>query len=355
MKLLSVVGARPQFIKLKTISEELLNHPHEHYIIHTGQHYDFNMSKIFFDGLDIPEPNVNLNVGSGSHAQQTGNILINIEKELLRINPHCLLVYGDTNSTLAATLAASKIGIPIAHIEAGLRSFNLDMPEEVNRILTDHASSFLFAPTHTALYNLRREGLAEKSFLVGDVMADLIQNLSPKINLIPNLGQVLENEPYIVVTIHRASNTDDFEQLSMIIKSINNLNQKVLLIAHPRLKSALSAFNIKIRDNKVKFLEPVGYIEMIRLLKYSRAVITDSGGLQKEAFLLGIPCVTIRTETEWIETLQNEMNVLDPLAKNLVKLCNRKISSQRSNIFGSGNAAKKIIEILESSLKGVNT
>jgi UDP-GlcNAc3NAcA epimerase len=355
MKLLSVVGARPQFIKLKTISEELLNHPHEHYIIHTGQHYDFNMSRIFFEGLNIPEPNVNLNVGSGSHALQTGNILIKIEKEILRINPDCLLVYGDTNSTLAATLAASKIGIPVAHIEAGLRSFNLDMPEEVNRILTDHASSFLFAPTHNALHNLQREGLTKKTFLVGDVMADLIQNLSPQINLIPNPGQVLTNETYLVVTIHRASNTDNFEQLSRIIESINNLSQKVLIIAHPRLKSALSTFNIKIKGNNIKFLEPVGYIEMIRILKYSQAVITDSGGLQKEAFLLGIPCVTIRTETEWIETLHNDMNVLDPLAKNLVKLCDRKISSERSNIFGSGNAAKKIIEILESSLNGENT
>jgi UDP-N-acetylglucosamine 2-epimerase len=347
MKLLSIVGARPQFIKLKPFSNELQKYKHNHVIVHTGQHYDINMSEIFFNGLGIPHPNVNLNVGSGSHANQTAEILIRVEKEIYESRPDCVLVYGDTNSTLAGALAAAKLSIPVAHIESGLRSFNRAMPEEINRIMTDHISNFLFAPTKISLKNLEREGLGQNSYLVGDLMADLLIELLPKLNELPELNMSLTKQSYVVATIHRASNTDDPVQLNRIITSLSELDYQVMLPAHPRLKFAMENFEIKVDESQIKLLDPLGYLEMLKLVRHSKAAITDSGGLQKEAYLLGIPCITIRTETEWMETLIGNMNVLAPLAENLNELCNREVDSVIKPPFELGNTAHRIIEILE--------
>lgn len=348
MKIISAVGARPQFIKLKPISEVIKQESHEHVIIHTGQHYDSNMSDIFFEGLSIPEPDVNLRIGSGTHAQQTGEILGKIESQFIKIKPDWILVYGDTNSTLAAALAASKLGIPTAHVEAGLRSFNRAMPEEINRVLTDHASDLLFAPTKLAMQNLEKEGLSDNSYLVGDVMADLIYTSNELIFHGP-LGNPIEtNEDYLVATIHRASNTDDEEQLNRILNSLREINKKVYLVAHPRLRAAAKKFDFNLELGKVDLLEPLGYLQMLKLVSNSCGVITDSGGLQKEVFLLGVPCITIRTETEWPETLEGEMNVLNPTATNLLELLDRKYKTTELRPFGDGLAAKKIIEILET-------
>ncbi len=348
MKLVSIVGARPQFIKLKAISEQLKNRKHEHFIIHTGQHYDSNMSDVFFEGLNIPKPDVNLEIGSGSHADQTGKMLIKIEQELLQIKPDWVLVYGDTNSTLAGALAAAKINIPVAHIEAGLRSFNRTMPEELNRVLTDHVSDILFAPTELAMQNLAKEGLNENSHLVGDVMADLLLALPGS----DTKSSGMEPDKYFVSTVHRASNTDDEKQLNRILNGLATLESKVLIIAHPRLLGAIKKFNISINSNNIKLLEPLGYLQMIDLMRYSQGVITDSGGLQKEAFLVGVPCITLRTETEWPETFEGSMNALDPSAENLRKLIDRQVSGEISSPYGDGSAAKKIIEIIESHESG---
>jgi UDP-N-acetylglucosamine 2-epimerase (non-hydrolysing) len=348
MRLVSIVGARPQFIKLKPISEQLSKTKHDHIIVHSGQHYDFNMSDVFFEGLDIPEPDFNLEIGSGSHAKQTGKMLVKIEEEILQIDPDWVLVYGDTNSTLAGALAASKINIPVVHIEAGLRSFNRAMPEELNRVITDHVSNVLFAPTEIAMQHLQKEGLTENSYLVGDVMADLLFSIFDS-NAHRN---EIKRDSYLVSTIHRASNTDDQAQLSRIIKGLSTIGTKVLLIAHPRLSAAIRKFNIKLESDNIEILEPLGYLQMVNLIKYSMGVITDSGGLQKEAFLVGAPCITLRTETEWPETFEGNMNVLDPFAENLTDLIRREATNPTGRPFGDGNAARKIIEILESNPLG---
>jgi UDP-N-acetylglucosamine 2-epimerase (non-hydrolysing) len=348
MKLVSIVGARPQFIKLKPISEQISKTKHNHIIVHSGQHYDFNMSNVFFEGLDIPAPDFNLEIGSGSHAEQTGKMLVKIEEEILQIDPDWVLVYGDTNSTLAGALAASKINIPVVHIEAGLRSFNRTMPEELNRVVTDHVSNVLFAPTEIAMRHLQKEGLTENSYLVGDVMADLLFSI-----LDSNTGSTeIKRDSYLVSTIHRASNTDDQAQLSRIIRGLSTIGTKVLLIAHPRLSAAIRKFNIKLESDNIEILEPLGYLQMVNLIKHSMGVITDSGGLQKEAFLVGAPCITLRTETEWPETFEGNMNVLDPFAENLTDLIRREVTNPTGRPFGDGNAARKIIEILESNPLG---
>jgi len=348
MKIISIVGARPQFIKLKPISEAITQRSYEHIIIHTGQHYDSNMSDIFFEGLNISEPNVNLKIGSGSHAQQTGEMLNKLEAEYFKHQPDWVLVYGDTNSTLAGALAATKIRIPLAHIEAGLRSFNRAMPEETNRVLTDHASDLLFAPTELAMQNLLNEGLADNSHLVGDVMADLIISSKELISQVSLKGSLGIGGNYMVATIHRASNTDNFEQLNRILSGISYLRKRVFLVAHPRLVAAAKKYDLDLEVGMIKVLQPLGYLQMLKLISDSTGVITDSGGLQKEAFLLGVPCITVRTETEWPETLEGGMNVLDPAADNLVNLVGRSIQISDLKPFGDGFAAKKIIEILDS-------
>lgn len=350
MKVVSVVGARPQFVKLKPMVTALASVEAEHFIVHTGQHYDSNMSGAFFCGLDLPDPDINLAVGSGSQAQQTGEILIRIEDVIVQQNPDWVLVYGDTNSTLAAALASVKIGAPIAHIEAGLRSRNRAMPEEINRILTDHASDLLLAPTQLAMDNLTSEGLQSKSHLVGDVMADLVRsqwNVSQSNGL-----QSSESNgagKYFVATIHRPSNTDDPVRLKNIVSALSDLDSEVILVAHPRLKSESNKHGILLANGSLQVVDPLPYISMLNLLGNSAGVITDSGGLQKEAFLLGIPCTTIRIETEWPETLVGGMNLLNYSLENLNEITQRRVNKPKTVPFGNGYAAEKIVQLLIDS------
>lgn len=350
MKVVSVVGARPQFVKLKPMVDALASVDSEHLIVHTGQHYDSNMSDVFFSGLKLPDPDINLAVGSGSHAQQTGEILIRIERVIAALKPDWLLVYGDTNSTLAAALAAVKIGVPVAHIEAGLRSGNRAMPEEINRILTDHASNLLLSPTELAMDNLTLEGLESKSHQVGDVMADLIRSSRPLIEY--NTVQPFEmatSVKYIVATIHRPSNTDDPARLRNIVSALTKLDSHVILVAHPRIISESKKHGIVLRGGSLQVIDPLPYLSMLQLVGGSAGVITDSGGLQKEAFLMGIPCTTIRMETEWPETLAGGMNVLNFGLVELSEIINRHVDKPISEPFGNGHAAQKIVELLINS------
>lgn len=356
-KIVTILGARPQFIKAATISRVIAEHGNllEEQIIHTGQHYDDNMSDLFFRELDIPIPHINLAIGSGMHGMQTGEMLKLIECQLERLRPHLVLVYGDTNSTMAGALAASKMHIPIAHVEAGLRSFNKRMPEEINRIITDHISDLLFAPTLTARANLHNEGIADKKvFDSGDVMVDAIFFYQKKAQQISSIMQTagLENKPFILVTIHRAENTDDPEKLKSIIRSLNIISESttVLFPIHPRTRKVLSeVYNSSIHEN-LRMIDPVGYLDMIFLQKNCSLVITDSGGVQKEAFVNKKYCLTVRNETEWIELVENGFNILVSKADMLPELVNQ-ISGQRfenNNFFpyGNGDAAKKIIEVI---------
>lgn len=352
MKILSIVGARPQFVKLKPVSDALSAVDCEHIILHTGQHYDPNMSDLFFEGLGIPAPDLNLGIGSGSHGKQTAEMILGLESALVSSRPDWVIVYGDTNSTLAGAIAASKLNLRLAHIEAGLRSRNRSMPEELNRIATDHLSSVLFAPTNIARQNLEIEGLGERSELVGDVMADLLFSLEPMITPPPFalVDALNSGEPYIVATIHRASNTDSVDRLNQIMSNLVNLERPVFLVVHPRLRAALAANNVQLARSRLTLLDPVGYLDMLGLVRHSFAVITDSGGLQKDAFLLGVPCITLRSETEWPETFEGEMNVLSPLGENLVSLLTREVRRPDSKPFGDGMAAIKIVQSLISQI-----
>jgi UDP-N-acetylglucosamine 2-epimerase (non-hydrolysing) len=346
MKALSVVGARPQFIKLKPIHDALETVKVDHVVVHTGQHYDANMSNVFFDGLELPSSSINLAVGSGTQGQQTGMMLERIESVLIEQKPDWVLVYGDTNSTIAAALAAVKVGLKTAHIEAGLRSFNRSMPEEINRVLTDHASDLLLAPTKLAISNLDAEGLAEKSRLVGDVMADLVSITLSKLDPTAIQKALGINGDYVVATIHRASNTDDEAQVRLLVGALASLEVPVVLVAHPRLLSAARRFGIELHGGAIRVTEPLGYVAMLSLISGSQGLITDSGGLQKEAFLLGVACTTLRTESEWPETLEGGMNVLDPSAANLASLAVRSVDKPSSRPFGDGHAAKRIVDLL---------
>lgn len=310
MKILSVVGARPQFVKLAPIAQALKGEA-EHVIVHTGQHYDELMSDVFFRDLGIPEPDHNLAVGSGKHGEQTGAMLAGLERVFEEEKPDVVLVYGDTNSTLAAALAAVKIHIPVAHLESGLRSFNRRMPEEHNRVLTDHASDLLLAPTQVALDHLAKEGLGEKSVLVGDVMTDVLYAVRDRLagNPVP-LPHGLQDQGYYVCTIHRPDNTDTPERLSGIIESLSGLDKPVLLLAHPRLRALAEKHGIDLAAGSLVPNEPLAYPQLVDAVSRSAGVVTDSGGLQKEAFLLRVPCTTVRPETEWVETVELGWNVL---------------------------------------------
>lgn len=340
MHVLSAVGARPQFVKLKPVHEALTEADARHTVVHTGQHYDAAMSKVFFEGLDLPDPDINLEVGSGTHATQTARILKAIEPVILDAAPDWVCVYGDTNSTLAGTLAATKQHIRVAHVEAGLRSFNRAMPEEINRVLTDHAADLLLAPTNTAMAHLATEGLAARSVQVGDVMADLVESLRPRLYADPPPA------PYVVATLHRPANTDDPARLAGIIKRLARLPLPVRLLAHPRLRAAAATAGIDLAQGSIDVGDPQPYLPMMRLVANARGVVTDSGGLQKEAYLLGVPCTTVRTETEWPETLTHGHNVLDPDAEHLDTLVTREVSASTERPYGDGHAARRIVEVL---------
>lgn len=348
-KIVTVIGARPQFIKMALISAELETKKIKEVVIHTGQHYDKRLSGIFFKELKISRPNYNLGIGSGFHGEQTAGMMRGIERILIREKPDIVLIYGDTNSTLAAALAASKLNIKVAHVEAGLRSFNKSMPEEINRIVADSVSTLLFCPTKTAAGNLKKEGIRNGIYIVGDVMYDSIKSR------MGDIGPSIERSPYILCTIHRAENTDQAGRLREIFKSLGALKTKVVVPIHPRTAKYLKRYGVAASDN-IKIVEPVGYLKMLNLERYAELIITDSGGVQKEAFIFGVPCVTIRGQTEWVESVRSGMNTVvkakreDILAavKKMRMLKKRAISD---NQYGDGRAYKKIVNILITYLK----
>jgi UDP-N-acetylglucosamine 2-epimerase len=348
LKILTVVGARPQFIKAAAVSRPLRQHHHE-ILLHTGQHYDDAMSDRFFNELDLPQPEIELGVGSASHAQQTGRMLIGIETAIAEHRPDAVLVYGDTNSTIAGALAAAKMHVPVAHVEAGLRSFNRTMPEEINRVVTDALSSLLLCPSETAAANLRREGITSGVHLVGDVMADVLAKFGGTANAAAVLaGFGVRDGQYFVATVHRAENTDDPSRLRSIIEALSDLPSPVIFPAHPRVKAAIAAAGVRPGAN-VRVVDPVGYASMIALAKHARAVLTDSGGLQKEAYWLGVPCVTLRDETEWVETVASGWNVLTGSDAGRIAAAATAATRPPTHprLYGDGNAAAAIVRHLE--------
>ncbi|HET9733412.1 MAG TPA: UDP-N-acetylglucosamine 2-epimerase (non-hydrolyzing) [Acidimicrobiales bacterium] len=341
MRILSIVGARPQFIKLGAIVRAIHDTGDDHIVLHTGQHYDYDMSGLFFDELSIPKPDYHLGVGSGSHAQQTAAMLVGIEEHLSEIRPQWTLVYGDTNSTVAGALAAAKLHFRVAHVEAGLRSFNRLMPEELNRITTDHLSDLCFAPTVVAMSHLTREGIGDRSLLTGDVMADICYSLSR--NHPESTAPSDDDNGFILATIHRAENTDARPRLAEILQSLAELPLPVRLLAHPRLRRRCQEFGLTLDSGSLHSFSPVGYAEMLSLVRAASAVVTDSGGLQKEAYLLATPCTTIRPETEWPETLHHGWNVLvDPGGISPAVLREPPLD-RPGNEFGTGTAAQQIL------------
>ena len=345
MKVLSVVGARPQFVKCAPVSREVRK-VHEEVLVHTGQHYDYLLSEVFFCDLGIPTPDYHLEIGSGSHGVQTGRMLAAIEEVIAKEEPEIVLVYGDTNSTLAGALAAAKMHVPVAHVEAGLRSFDRRMPEEVNRILTDHCSDLLFCPTATAVRNLAAEGVTAGVHLTGDVMVDALRENLP---LAQERSTVdLPRKGYYLATVHRASNTDDPAALRAIMEAFARLDAPVIFPVHPRTQKKLAGYGIEPAVN-VRVVEPLPYFDMLALLSGARAVLTDSGGVQKEAYILEVPCVTLRENTEWVETIEDGWNVLVGADTNRIVAEAEKVGDARrrhSARFGDGHAAERIAAII---------
>ena len=345
-KILSVIGARPQFIKHAPLQLELQKYFNA-LTIHTGQHYDKNMSDVFFKELHIPHPDFLFDIGgSKPQGEQTGIMMTKIENVCEQETPDALLIYGDTNSTLAAALVGAKMSIPIIHIEAGLRSFNRAMPEEVNRIVADEFSTLLFCPTKQAIENLKKEGINHKGiFLSGDVMCDTLHLVKDKI-------KKLNDEPYYFTTLHRPYNTDEKDRLVNILNVLNTLDKMVIFPIHPRAVSRMHSFGINRSDYKnIRFIDPIGYVESLSYQNFSEAVITDSGGMQKEAYMLEKKCITIRSETEWTETLSNGWNTLvfDQIndIKKVLKILPGKYIP---DIYGTGKAAKEIVEIIKVNI-----
>ncbi|MFT4414434.1 non-hydrolyzing UDP-N-acetylglucosamine 2-epimerase [Fredinandcohnia humi] len=349
MKFVTVIGARPQFIKAAPVSRELRKE-HEELIVHTGQHYDANMSDIFFEELHIPKPDFNLHVGSASHGKQTGEMLAQIEEILLSEKPDYLLVYGDTNSTLAGALAAAKLHIPVVHIEAGLRSFNKKMPEEINRIMTDHVSEYLFCPTDTAIENLHNENIHHNVINVGDVMFDAVEYNKKLAN---ESSKILEehgltSKEFHLITIHRAENTDDQGKMKEILGAFSQIEEVKVWPIHPRTKHKLEGYGINLDSiPNLKIIEPVGYLDMLTLESNAKKIITDSGGVQKEAYFMQVPCVTVREQTEWVETLESEANILVGTdQQKIVEAVKKEVSPTYKQVFGDGKASVKIVEAI---------
>lgn len=359
MKIVTVVGARPQFIKAAAVSRKLREECTE-ILVHTGQHYDTNMSDIFFEELSIPKPDYNLGIGSGSHARQTAEMLIGIEEILKDEHPDYLMVYGDTNSTLAGALAASKILIPVVHIEAGLRSFNRAMPEEQNRILTDHLSEILFCPTDVAVNNLVNEGITKNVYQMGDVMCDAVLYYSEEMRrhsreyfldrLRVLYGQQTDKlNTWYIATIHRAENTDSIYKIEEILSALEEFTAPVIFPVHPRTRPLVDSLVAKKEYQNIVFVEPMGYLDMLFFTKEAVKAVTDSGGLQKEAYILGTDTVTVRDQTEWVETLNGNHNVLcKPQKEDILDkvYSTRAVDKKRKMLYGDGNAAGKILEIL---------
>lgn len=354
MRIASIVGARPQLIKAAVVSEAL-RRQHEEILVHTGQHYDATMSDIFFEQLELPSPDHHLGIGSGTHGAQTGRMLEALESVLLECRPDIVLIYGDTNSTLAGALAAVKLHLPVAHVEAGLRSFNRRMPEEINRVVADHLSAWLFCPTQTAVDNLAREGITRGVYLVGDVMYDLLRAIRARSPAADGVVQEMRaiRGGYHVATVHRAENTDDPERLRRILRGLAALSRPVLFPVHPRTRKAIEEAELwpLLEDSSVRCCEPLGYIAMVQLVEGAYSIVTDSGGLQKEAYLLGVPCVTVRDETEWLETLVDDWNVLaSGGVDQIVAAAERGAPpTPPKPAFGDGAASDRIARLVESS------
>ena len=352
MHFLTVLGARPQFVKAAPLSLALRQRGEET-IVHTGQHYDAGMSEVFFSELGIPTPDYHLGIGSGPQGAQTGQMLAAIEEVLLQERPDVVVVLGDTNSTLAGALAAAKLQIPVAHVEAGLRSFNRSMPEETNRVMTDHVSDWLFAPSSISEKQLAAEGLTRGVHVVGDIMLDAVNQQQPraqKLSRMPASLQLKQGK-YLLATIHRAENTNDRDKLASILESLNALDETVVLPLHPRTRDKLAAFDLQV-PKRVQTIEPLGYLDMLALLSSAACVVTDSGGVQKEAYYVGVPCVTLRRETEWVETVTAGWNVLcnpTPFALREAVACMMTPRPARVALYGHGDAAELIADILSAA------
>jgi len=349
VKVLTIVGARPQFIKSSVVSVALKKCGIIERVVHTGQHYDFRMSQIFFDQLQLQPPDYNLEVGSGSHGTQTGEMLKKLEPVIQEESPDCVIVFGDTNTTLAGALVVAKLAVPFAHVEAGLRSFDRAMPEEINRVVTDHLATHNYAPTTQALLNLNNEGIRNGVEVVGDVMADLLMRTLTQLPALPESLSRLSLAPkaYGIVTVHRAANTDNRAAFERIISAIRSLPFPIIFPVHPRVRALVEGTGVG-RDDNIRVTEPLGYVDMIALQRHARVILTDSGGMQKEAFLLATPCVTLRQETEWPETLVDGWNILagsdcDLIVKSALR---RPPSSTQPAPFGDGHAADRIARSL---------
>jgi UDP-GlcNAc3NAcA epimerase len=352
MRTITVVGARPQFVKAAVLAPTLARFGIADSIVHTGQHYDRNMSDVFFDELEIPEPSYTLGVGSASQGVQTGEMMCRLEPVLVKEQPDCVIVYGDTNTTIAAALVASKLCIPIAHVEAGCRSFDRTMPEEVNRVVTDHISTFLFAPTEVAAANLHNEGIRHGVHVVGDVTIDLARATADRLPVQPEvLGRLgVRRGVYAFVTIHRANTANDVIAFERIVGALRRLGMPVIFAAHPRVRPMLDALGAGVGDDPIRVTAPLSYVETIAMVKNARVVITDSGGLQKEAAVLGVPCVTLRTSTEWVETVRSGWNVLagtEPHA--IVSLAHRPPPDTPLPYISDGRAAERMVNALVGS------
>lgn len=358
MRIVSIVGARPQFIKAAAVCR-VLRVRHDEILVHSGQHYDYGMSDVFFEQLGIPAPDYNLAVGSGGHGRQTGEMLGMLEELLLEQSPDMVLVYGDTNTTLAGGLAAVKLGIPVAHVEAGLRSFNRAMPEEINRVVVDHVSELLLCPTDAAVENLRQEGITDGVSLVGDVMLDTARFFAESIDVTAPLERFgVEADGYYLATVHRASNSDSPENLGAIVSAFAGMDKPVIWAIHPRTRKNLATFGLDglvAQSTSIRAVDPLSYVEAIALLKSASALLTDSGGMQKEAYFFGVPCVTLRQETEWVETVELGWNTLAGAdsARILAAVAARRRPTARPPVYGDGHVAEAIVGVLERHGGGV--
>ena len=346
MKILTLIGARPQFIKAAVVSRAFIDAGIEELIVHSGQHYDDNMSQVFWKELNIPKPYKNLQIGSANHGEQTGKIMIQLEKIILRKkNISAILVYGDTNTTIAGALVGSKLNIPIIHIEAGLRSYNRQMPEEVNRVLTDTISNILFCPSEIAVNNLKKEGIVDNVYNVGDVMWDAVKTFSPLSRKSVNLKKHITHNEFTLLTLHRPSNTDDILNLNSIISQISQIDSNIYWPVHPRNKKHLDSLNL---PSNLNLIDPLSYLEMLKAIENCTQIITDSGGLQKEAYWSKKPCVTVRPQTEWLETLENGWNVLVSSQNNeIVNAIKNRNLGKWIPLYGNGEAAKEIVSIIK--------
>ncbi len=351
MKIISLIGARPQFVKEAIIHEQINKTEIEEIIVHSGQHYDVNMSDIFFQTLNIKKPDYNMNIGSGTHAEMTGKTMIEFEKVVLKERPDIILVYGDTNTTLAGAIVASKLKIPVAHVEAGIRQEPKDMPEEINRVLTDRISKYLFCPSKLATNNLKKENITEGVYFTGDIMYDLFLKMKPHFDESIIKKFHLEENKYVVTTIHRDFNTDNKSNLEAILKELDKISKeiKVVFPIHPRTKKRIEEFDLKQNTKNILMIEPLDYLSMMGLIQKSLFVITDSGGLQKEAYFAGKRAIVVMPDTGWRELTDAGWNILsrpDEIKDKMNCVINDTIDSKVENIYGDGNAGKKIVSYI---------